>query len=158
MSVSSDNGIVIRYGDEQSSPSRSDGRFLSCPSAVKTVVLYSTTTIQLSFSSLLPPITHAPCRCPYPRYPVSLCKLVQHLTSRCERHNNIQPKIHHRRRKNESKGAKQDEPAETLLSLVIIVPFCGFSAPWCTPCGPCGRPPGEEGAEFPCRLGGGGRC
>ena len=97
--------------------------------------------------SLFPPIT--PCPCPLP---VSLCKLVQHLTSRCERHE-FSPN-HHRQPKYESKGAKQDEPAETLLSLCISVAFCGFSAPWC-PCGPCCRP-GEEGAECPCGLGGGG--
>jgi len=58
----------------------------------------------------------------------------------------------HRQQRN--KGARQDEPAETLLSLCMSVPFCGFCAPW-SPCRP-----GEEGAdECPCGFcGGGGRC
>ena len=60
----------------------------------------------------------------------------------------------HRQRKYESIGARQDEPAETLLSLCISVPFWDLSAP-CCPCVPYCRP-GEEGAECPYGLGGGG--
>ena len=64
-----------------------------------------------------------------------------------------QVKPNHLQQRN--KGARQDEPEETLLSLCINVSFSfrGFSAP-CFPCRP-----GEEGAECPCGLGGGGgRC
>jgi hypothetical protein len=106
---------------------------------------YSHTVLNTIAFSLLHPITHAHAR--YPFHFVSLFSTLLPAAGDTK----FSPD-HHRQRKYESKGTRQDEPAETLLSLCIRVPFCGFSAPWC----PCCRP-GEDGAECPCGLGGGGR-